>query len=180
MGTPGLKGPDGKIMKPQIQRQSSRDWCHLCGERSDQNAEVWYANNAEHENTTDRYIRICATCGKRIAAIATGPRQEILGLAVERIHPISPAGLRRIPPAEIGECHYCGESIRLRPVPAEYTRRVRSGKLLVEFVCHRCWPFGPDSPWALPPLSEPRQELVLDLKTTGGHRVDEPPISSGG
>lgn len=54
------------------------DWCHLCGTRSDETADIWYPDNAEHDPPAvpgmvhrDRhYIRICAKCAKTIATVA--------------------------------------------------------------------------------------------------------------
>jgi hypothetical protein len=44
----------------------SRDWCHLCGERKDGLADIWYAENAEHGGPNTQYIRICRDCSARI------------------------------------------------------------------------------------------------------------------
>lgn len=63
-------------MKYAISPHLSRDWCHLCGKRSNANADIWYPNNAEtgpavgtgQEHNDRRYIRICADCGQGIVA----------------------------------------------------------------------------------------------------------------
>lgn len=55
------------------------DWCHLCGERSDTTVDIWYPENAEHDEPVNpglphegrKYIRVCKDCGERIAEVAT-------------------------------------------------------------------------------------------------------------
>lgn len=50
------------------------DWCHVCGNRSDETADVWYPQNAEHatkmqhQNTKSsaKYVRICRDCATKI------------------------------------------------------------------------------------------------------------------
>lgn len=64
--------PSNAIMR---RHGSPNDWCHLCGERSDYNTDIWYAENAEHDGrvsereaaTNDRYLRVCRECGIRIS-----------------------------------------------------------------------------------------------------------------
>lgn len=46
------------------------DWCHLCGARSQENVDVSYPRNAEHGGPDSEYIRICRSCGERIAGEA--------------------------------------------------------------------------------------------------------------
>lgn len=54
--------------------QHDKDWCHLCGQRRNPTADIWYANNAENDKVmgTGHYIRICSLCGDRIARVARG------------------------------------------------------------------------------------------------------------
>ena len=55
--------------------KESRDWCHLCGWRTSPLADIWYPDNAEHQTANTKYIRICVSCGERIANVAIhGPR----------------------------------------------------------------------------------------------------------
>jgi hypothetical protein len=43
------------------------DWCHLCGERSDNiKADCLYPTNAEHGGKQNKYLRICLPCLKFI------------------------------------------------------------------------------------------------------------------
>lgn len=51
----------------------SHDWCHICGERSEFNADVSYPENAEHGGPDSKYIRICHDCGLRIASASIRP-----------------------------------------------------------------------------------------------------------
>lgn len=69
------------------------DWCHCCGSRTDQSADVWFPNaavagGAEHASR-DRhqagygspphlthYVRICADCARAILDAATGATPE--------------------------------------------------------------------------------------------------------
>jgi hypothetical protein len=46
----------------------SKDWCHLCGKRQKQLADVWYPHNAEYpgRNNPDRYVRVCDECAQAI------------------------------------------------------------------------------------------------------------------
>jgi hypothetical protein len=48
------------------------DWCHICGERPANLADVWYPANAEHRGKNTEYIRICVGCAEKIARIARG------------------------------------------------------------------------------------------------------------
>lgn len=48
------------------------DWCHICGIRRDEIANVWYPANAEHDPEPARRIRICAVCAQLIADVARG------------------------------------------------------------------------------------------------------------
>lgn len=38
------------------------DWCHICGKRKSELADIWYPKNAEHEKEETEYIRICYEC----------------------------------------------------------------------------------------------------------------------
>lgn len=50
------------------------DWCHLCGNRGLQLADVRYAYNVEHDKRRvmfeGKYVRICADCADAVAAAA--------------------------------------------------------------------------------------------------------------
>ncbi len=54
------------------------DWCHLCGQRGPANADIWWAQNAEHSReitpgealAASRYVRICGQCAARIVEAA--------------------------------------------------------------------------------------------------------------
>ncbi|MBI4304839.1 MAG: hypothetical protein HY678_00830 [Chloroflexi bacterium] len=48
----------------------SNDWCHICGEREADLADVSYPENAEHGGPDMKYVRICLRCGLRIAVVA--------------------------------------------------------------------------------------------------------------
>lgn len=48
---------------------SKNDWCHLCGQRVDFSADIWYPNNAEavvrdgeDAPGPGHYVRICQGC----------------------------------------------------------------------------------------------------------------------
>lgn len=53
-----------------------RDWCHICGERSHQSADIWYRENLGPKIKSTRYVRICAECAKRIFAACTEYQEE--------------------------------------------------------------------------------------------------------
>ncbi len=58
----------------QMTRCTRWDWCHVCGKRSEQNAEIRYPANAEHEaRPLVSFIRICAACARQAAGVASGP-----------------------------------------------------------------------------------------------------------
>ena len=43
------------------------DWCHLCGERTRDLADVHYSTNAENRpDDRSNYVRICADCAETI------------------------------------------------------------------------------------------------------------------
>ena len=46
----------------RILRKDSEDWCHLCGDRTRPLVDVWYPENAEHDDDETEYIRICKGC----------------------------------------------------------------------------------------------------------------------
>jgi hypothetical protein len=57
----------------RLHDHSLRDWCHVCGYRSNTNADVWYPENAEHEKDrigTKKYVRICLECAEEIVKVA--------------------------------------------------------------------------------------------------------------
>ena len=51
----------------KIAVHATKDWCHLCGERSTPSVDVWYPENAEHSKVNTEYIRICLACSQLIA-----------------------------------------------------------------------------------------------------------------
>lgn len=64
----GGSRPRGPMIAPH-----GPDWCHVCGSRVASLADVFWADNAEHDPTFNRrnYIRVCAACAGRIHAAAT-------------------------------------------------------------------------------------------------------------
>jgi hypothetical protein len=60
----------------EIHAHASRDWCHICGRRTDLLVDVFYPDNAEHYRRrrrgtgSERYIRICALCAADIQRVA--------------------------------------------------------------------------------------------------------------
>jgi hypothetical protein len=44
----------------------NNDWCHICGERSDNTADVRFPENAEHDEELTRYVRVCGSCADAI------------------------------------------------------------------------------------------------------------------
>ncbi len=71
----------------KIQKHDLTDWCHLCGQRGDQTADVWYRSPTAQppaEGATDAmhaagylapdtaYARVCADCAAAILEAATG------------------------------------------------------------------------------------------------------------
>ena len=48
------------------------DWCHICGKRREEIANVWYPVNAEHTPDPTQLIRICAVCADLVARVARG------------------------------------------------------------------------------------------------------------
>lgn len=71
------------------------DWCHVCGQRSDQTADIWYprpdqGGGAEHaDRDTHRltygysgevsYLRLCSACALTVVEIATaGERRSVI------------------------------------------------------------------------------------------------------
>jgi hypothetical protein len=59
-----------------IHKHTDKDWCHICGRREDKTADVWFPNNAEHDNKTSKYIRICRSCAEFIIHACDGARIE--------------------------------------------------------------------------------------------------------
>jgi len=45
------------------------DWCHVCGYRRHDLADIFYPNNAEHDKANSKYIRICTDCAKTILEV---------------------------------------------------------------------------------------------------------------
>lgn len=52
--------------------QHPTDWCHVCGTRTEQLADIWYPRFAETGTGPDEYIRICANCADVIGRVARG------------------------------------------------------------------------------------------------------------
>lgn len=55
----------------KIMKKDSKDWCHLCGIRSNKFAEISYPENAEHSQNRyvqgkGKFLRICLTCTRTI------------------------------------------------------------------------------------------------------------------
>ena len=85
-------------------KKTSRDWCHVCGTRGEEQVGIDYPRNAEHQalGETDqtsgggesKYLRICADCGETIARIGRGEmRSEVRNnraLVTAHIKGISP------------------------------------------------------------------------------------------
>ena len=67
-----------------LSRGSSEDWCHICGGRSEENVEIWYPANAEHQRVDrpikgpDHYLRICAACGADIRRVGKGDVEHLI------------------------------------------------------------------------------------------------------
>lgn len=49
-----------------------RDWCHICGQRRERLADVWYPRNAEHGGRDTEYIRVCCQCAEWIQKVCEG------------------------------------------------------------------------------------------------------------
>jgi hypothetical protein len=58
----------------------SSDWCHVCGDRPEQLADVWYPEYAEQGAGRDQYIRICASCADVIGRVARGELETTPGI----------------------------------------------------------------------------------------------------
>ena len=56
----------------------TKDWCHVCGKRQPDLADIWYPFKAEGDrqgekvNGPDQYVRICSECADEIGGIARG------------------------------------------------------------------------------------------------------------
>ena len=72
-----IKSRCGYAHVPQMKCAKDLDWCHVCGERNNRNAELWWPDNAEHEKivfqreavAAGRYLRICEKCIGRLGDI---------------------------------------------------------------------------------------------------------------
>lgn len=81
-----------------LSTHASTDWCHLCGERSKQTADVWYPLDPSAENASPdqhrraygwpphlvSYLRVCATCARRIAEVAESTDPTRVHIAKKR------------------------------------------------------------------------------------------------
>lgn len=60
-----------------------RDWCHICGERSEYNVQIIYPHNAEHETLKDtpetHFVRICTKCLELAHDCAVNDRRDTRG-----------------------------------------------------------------------------------------------------
>jgi len=56
---------------PKIMKRISKDWCHICGDRTVNLADVVYSHNAEHDpHSEDQCLRMCDQCGLRVVEAA--------------------------------------------------------------------------------------------------------------
>ena len=90
------------------------DWCHLCGRRSHDNADVWYSDNAERGGEQSNYIRICSLCADAIVAAANGQFLSAgpgIGRLPEDQSGVAPNTTNQaLPgPALLYHCKSCGE-----------------------------------------------------------------------
>lgn len=46
----------------KIGYHGNNDWCHVCGERHYATVDITYPENAEHDKSDKKYIRICSNC----------------------------------------------------------------------------------------------------------------------
>ena len=49
-----------------IWKHSPNDWCHICGYRRENTADVFYPDNAEHDKLNAKYVRVCTDCAQNI------------------------------------------------------------------------------------------------------------------
>lgn len=65
-----LIGHDSHTCEPIMTKDW--DWCHLCGRRRTPTLDIWYPENAEHQeligprSKNTRYIRVCKLCVSRM------------------------------------------------------------------------------------------------------------------
>ena len=52
-----------------IWKHSENDWCHICGYRRKETADVFYPDNAEHDKINTKYIRVCTDCARNILEV---------------------------------------------------------------------------------------------------------------
>ena len=55
-----------------VTRHVSDDWCHICGLRGHQLADISYPENAEHGGPATRYLRMCSGCAQLVYNVALG------------------------------------------------------------------------------------------------------------
>ena len=60
----------------RIMKHGENDWCHICGNREVNLADIDYPENAEHEVRPGKYIRICSDCGVLITRVGLGHLKE--------------------------------------------------------------------------------------------------------
>jgi hypothetical protein len=64
-----------------------RDWCHLCGVRAFHVfANIWYPQNAEHDDENTRYLRVCPGCATRIVETIQPVEDSEQSAYLERQH----------------------------------------------------------------------------------------------
>jgi hypothetical protein len=47
------------------------DSCHICGERHYATVDIFYPENAEHDKSEKRYLRICSSCIQNALHVVT-------------------------------------------------------------------------------------------------------------
>ncbi len=52
-----------------ITKKIGEDWCHICGTRTNQIADIFYPENAENENDEKEYVRMCINCASTIIEV---------------------------------------------------------------------------------------------------------------
>ncbi len=60
----------------KMSRHAAGDWCHLCGQREYETADIWYDKNSEEavrKGIAERteYIRICRRCAMMVMSLTS-------------------------------------------------------------------------------------------------------------
>ena len=60
-----------------IWKHGENDWCHVCGYRRKETADVFYPNNAENDKGEEnaKYIRVCTNCAENILTACREAKQ---------------------------------------------------------------------------------------------------------